>query len=87
MKSYVIPTVEQKLDNIILHTETNDLKTVNTPEEITMGILNLAMTWKTDTSSAFIYGIVSRTDKGNEKSSKVNCILRHERNVRNVFYR
>ena len=44
MKSYVIPTVEQKLDNIILHTETNDLKTVDTPEEITMGILNLAMT-------------------------------------------
>ena len=33
MKSYVIPTVEQKLDNIILHTETNDLKTIDTTEE------------------------------------------------------
>ena len=52
-KSYVIPTVEQKPDNIILHTGTNDLKTIVTPEEITMGILNLAMTCKTDTNSFF----------------------------------
>ena len=44
MKSYVIPTVRQKPDNIILHTGTNDLKTIDTPDEITMGILNLAMT-------------------------------------------
>ena len=28
MKSYVTPTVEQKPDNIILHTGTNDLKTI-----------------------------------------------------------
>ena len=40
MKSYVIPTVEKKPDNIILHTGTNDLKTIDTPEEITMGILD-----------------------------------------------
>ena len=33
MKSYVIPTVEQKPDNIILHTGTNDLKTIDTPEK------------------------------------------------------
>ena len=49
MKRYDIPTVKQKPDNIILHTGTNDLKTKDTPEEITMGILNLAMTCKTDT--------------------------------------
>ena len=40
MKSYAIPTVEQKPDIIILHTGTNDLKTIDTPEEITMGILS-----------------------------------------------
>ena len=34
MKSYVIPTVEQRPDNIIFHTGTNDLKTIDTPEEI-----------------------------------------------------
>ena len=32
MKSYFIPKVEQKLDNIILHIETNDLKTIDIPE-------------------------------------------------------
>ena len=58
IKSYVISTVEQKLDNIIAHTGTNDLKTIDTPEEITMEILNLAMTCKTDTNSAFPSGIV-----------------------------
>ena len=84
MKSYVIPTVEQKPDNIILHTGTNTLKTIDTPEEITMGILSLVMTCKTDTSSVFISRIVPRTGKLNEKVSKVNSILRHECNVGNV---
>ena len=51
MKSYVIPTVKQKPDNIILHTGTNDLKTIDTSEKIAIGILNLAMTCKTDTNA------------------------------------
>ena len=51
-----------------------------------MGILNLAMTWKTDTNSVFISGIVPRSDKLNEKASKVNSILRHECNVRNICF-
>ena len=86
MKSYVIPTVEQKPDNTILHTGTNDLRTIDTPEEATMGILNIAMTCKTDTSSVFISGIVPISDKLNEKASEVSSILRHECNVRNMFY-
>ena len=85
IKSYVIATVEQKPDNIILHTGTNDLKTIDTPEEMTMGILNLAMTCKTVTNIAFVSGIVPRTDK-NEKASKVNSILRHECNVKNICF-
>ena len=86
MKSYVIPTVEQKPDNTILHTGTNDLRTIDTPEEATMGILNIAMTCKTDTSSVFISGIVPISDKLNEKASEVNSILRHECNVRNICF-
>ena len=62
MKSYIIPTVEKKPDNIILYLETNDLKTIDTSEEITMGIINLAMTCKTDTSSNFMSVIVPRSD-------------------------
>ena len=50
-----------------------------------MGILNLAMTCKTVTNIAFVSGIVPRTDK-NEKASKVNSILRHECNVKNICF-
>ena len=57
MKSYVIPTVEQKPD-ITLHTGTNNLNTIDTPEKITMGILNLAVTCKTDT--VFSYLVLSQ---------------------------
>ena len=86
MKSYVIPTVEQKPDNIILHTGASDLKTIDTPEEITVGILNLAITCKTDKNSVFISGIVPKTEKLNEKASKVNSIMRHECNERNICF-
>ena len=86
IKSYVISTVEQKLDNIIAHTGKNDLKTIDTPEEITMAILYLAMTCKTDTNSVFLSGIVPRSDKLNEKASKVNSIMRHECNMRNICF-
>ena len=60
IKSYVIPTVEQKPDNIILHTGTNDLKTINTLDEIIMGILNLAMTYKKRIQTAFFYLVLSQ---------------------------
>ena len=86
MEPYIIITVEQKSD-IILHTGINDLKNIGIPEEITIGILNLAMTCKTDTNSMFISGIVPRSDKLNEKDSKVNSILRHECNLKSMFYR
>ena len=59
MKSYVIPTVEQKPDNIIFHTGTNDLKTIDTPKEITIGILNLTMTCKR-IQTALLYLVLSQ---------------------------
>ena len=62
MKSCVIPIVEQKTDNIILHTGTNDSKIIGTPEKITMEILNLTMTCKTDT--VFLYLVLSHNLTG-----------------------
>ena len=59
-KSYIILAVKQKHDNIILHTGTNELKNTGTPEEITRGILNLAMTCKADTNIAFLYLVLSQ---------------------------
>ena len=49
-----------------------------------MGIINLAMTCKTDTNSVFISGINPRSDQLNEKATKVNSILRHECKVGNI---
>ena len=86
MKSHVIPTVKQNPDNIILHAGANYLKTIDTPKEITMGMLNLAMTSKTDTNSVFTSGFVPGTDKLNEKVSELYSIPSHECNVRNIFF-
>ena len=37
--------------------------------------------------SAITSAIIRRTEKLNEKASKVNSILRHDRSIRNMFYR
>ena len=55
MKSYIIPTVEQKLDNIILHTKTNDLKNIDILEETAAEILMLAMFSKMDINGVLLY--------------------------------
>ena len=61
MKFYIIPIVKQNLHHI-LHTGTNDLKNIDTPEEIAREMLILAMTCKSDTNSVLKSGIVSRPD-------------------------
>ena len=43
------------------------------PEERAVDIYNLTMTWKTDTNSVIISGIVPRSDKLNERASKVTA--------------
>ena len=37
---YIIQSVKQKPANTILHTETNNLKNIDTTDEITMGIVS-----------------------------------------------
>ena len=86
MKPYIILTVEQKPDHIILHTRTNNSKDIDTPEKIAMGIFNLELTCKTDTKNVLISGIIPKSDKLNVKASKENIILRHEFNVRNICF-
>ena len=84
IESYIIPTVKQKPNNIILHTGTNDFKTIDTPEEIT--ILSLAMTARR-TQTAFVYLVLSQhLSSLMRKLQKVNIILRHECNVRNIYF-
>ena len=51
-----------------------------------MGILNLEMTYKTDTNRVFVSGIVPGSGKLSEKASKLNSTLRHDWNVRKLFF-
>ena len=85
-KPHIIVKGEEKFDNIILHTRANSLKTIDTPEEITMGIINLEMTHKTHTKRAFISVIFPRSEKFHEKDSNINNTLRHKWNVRKLFF-
>ena len=85
MKSYFILTVKQELDDIILHTGSKDLKTLD-KGKITMGICNLTMTCRKHTNSVLISGIVPRSYMLNEKASKVIRVFRHECNMRNICF-
>ena len=85
-KSYIIPTVEQKLDNITQDTGANDSNNICTSEEIARWLLIIAMTCKMDANSVLKSVIVPRSDKPNEKASKANSILRHECNARNMCF-
>ena len=50
MESYIIPTVEQNPETIIVHYGTSDLKRDSSPEEITRDIINLATSCKCQTN-------------------------------------
>ena len=46
MKHYVSPDLEKNPDLVVLHTGTNDLKSVSSPEEITNDIISLTLSVK-----------------------------------------
>ena len=50
MESYIIPTLEQNPETIIIDTGTNELKSDSTPEEIAREIINLTTSCKTQTN-------------------------------------
>ena len=86
MKSHVLPTVGEKPNNIALHTETNDLKIMNTHEDVDMRTLDLAVTYKMDANKVLVSGIVPRSDRLEEKASNVNKFLKNECSVRNICF-
>ena len=83
MKLYIILKVKQ---NRIISSYTREKTNIGSPKETTMEIFNLVKTCKTDTKSVFISVIVPRSGKLNTKASKVNRILRHECNGRNICF-
>ena len=52
--------------------------TMDTPEKVVMGILDLAITSKKNINNLLVSGIVPKFDKFNQKASEVSTILRNE---------
>ena len=87
MKSYVLPTIKQKPDLIILHCGTNDLKNKE-PEEISKSIVSLAksLSEASENTGVIVSGIVQRGDDLNRKVAKVNEVLQHQCNECNIAF-
>ena len=86
MESYIIPTLEQNPETIIIHSGTNDLKSDSSPEEIARDIINLTTSCKTQTNKVILSSIVPRYDNLNEKATRVNKCLKKECEARNICF-
>ena len=78
MESYIIPTLEQNPEIIIIHSGTNDLKSDSSPAEITRDIIKLTRSCKTQKNKVILSSIVPRYDNLNEKATRVNICLKKE---------
>ena len=61
-KSYVVPTSKQNPETIVIHCETNDLKTEKDRGKIADNILGFTYQCKTDNKTVMISGIELRND-------------------------
>ena len=86
MKSYIIPTLEQNPETIIIHSGTNDLKSDSSPEEIARDIINLTKSCKTQANKVILCSIVPRYDNLNEKTTRVNKCLKKECEARSICF-
>ena len=84
MESYIIPTLEQNPETIIIHSGTNDLKSDISPEEIARDIIKLTTSCKTQTNKVILSSIVPRYDNLNEKATRVNKCFKKECEVINI---
>ena len=85
-ESYIIPTLEQNPETIIIHSGTNDLKSDSSPEEIARNIIKLTTSCKTQTNKIILFSIAPRYDNLNEKATLVNKCLNKECEARHICF-
>ena len=76
MKDHAKPSQRYNPDVFILHTGTNDLRTIKSAEEISDEIIKLALELKTDENEVIVSSIIGRHDEHNQKGMKVNDLLK-----------
>ena len=86
MEHYIMPTISQQPENIVLHVGTNDLKGVCKASKISERIVNLAMKCAENGSRVFVSGIVKRGDVLGGKAEAVNQILKASCQSRNIGF-
>ena len=83
MQSYIISTLEQNSNPIIIHPESNDLKSDRSSEEIAWDIINLT---KAQTNKVILSSLVPRYGNLNYKTTRANKYFKKEYEARNIFY-
>ena len=75
---------DEKPDHIILHAETNDLRTEKTASQTAKSIMHFSTSLKNNGNSVIVSGIVPRFDDLNKKATEVNnrlVLMCAERNI------
>ena len=75
MKHYVSSDLGKTPDLVILHTGTNDLKSVSSPEEVANEITSLALSVKEKGNPIAVSEILPRGDRFSKKANDVNECL------------
>ena len=73
MESYIKPTLKSKLERIIIHCGTDDLKN-NTSQSIAENILSLAKSSQQENNIVLVSFIVPRKDHLDKKGKEVNIM-------------
>ena len=78
MHEYAIPSMRHNPNLIAIHVGTNDLRSINSPNDIAEEIIELGMKLKSDENDIMISGIVARKDDKllEDKRRKVNELLK-----------
>ena len=86
MNHHVMPTLERRPDQIILHCGTNNLPTDETPVQIAKNIIDLAINARQNIKEVAISAITTRFDKCSGKANKVNLLLEKLCSKHNLDY-
>ena len=76
MYDHARPSIRRKPDLIILHCGTNNLRETKPANEIADDVIKLATEIKSDENNVIVSGLTMRADNLQEKSQKVNDILK-----------